>query len=142
MSVKLREAVFSRWNDAGLDGSIAALYPGVEVAAPEGTALPRVQYSLPTDSEQSRSRGSRELLQPLRFQVWGTDDTTVGQYVDAIEAAYVNSESAQSDPLSIPASIGTVMSVDYVSKAVVHEDDALFQGIVQLEIQWFKPNTG
>ena len=141
MSVDLRKAIFSRWNSTGLNNNIATLYPGEETAAPEGTKLPRAQYFLPVDSEQSRSRGSRVLSQPLQFQVWGTDDSTVQQYVDAIEDAYVNSESAPTNPFSIPSSKGGVMDIGYVNKTVVKEADELFQGILQVEIRWFKPNT-
>lgn len=142
MSLAIREAVYSRWNAAGLDTSIAPLYAGDESASPEGSALPRAQYALPDDSQRARSRGSRELLQTLRFQVWATGDRTAQEYVDLIEASYVNSETAQSDPFAVAASAGTILDVRYRGQAVVQEDEAVFQGVLDLEVQWVKPISG
>ena len=136
MTLALREAIYDRWNNAGLATAIAPLYAGERDAAPERTPLPRAQYSLPADTERTRSRGSRELLQDLRFQVWGTNDATVQQYVDLIEAAFVDSESASTNPLSLAPADGRILSVDYVGQAVLQETASVYQGVLELRVQW------
>jgi hypothetical protein len=77
MTLTIRKAIFERWSNAGLAESIAPLYAGERGAAPEGTPLPRAQYSLPSESERTRSRSTRELIQEVRIQIWGTDVATV-----------------------------------------------------------------
>ena len=136
MTLALREAIHDRWDNAGLATAVAPLYPGARDAAPERTVLPRAQYSLPGDTQRTRSRGSRELLQDLRFQVWGTEDATVQQYVDLIEAAFVDSESASTNPLSLAPADGRILSVDYVGQVVIQEEASVFQGLLELRIQW------
>lgn len=139
MTLALREAIYARWNNSGLSAVIAPLYPGDQEAAPEQTPLPRAQYELPSDIQRTRSRSSRELLQDLRLHVWGSDDATVQQHLDLMEAAFVDSEAVPVNPLSISLAEGRVLSVDYVGKAVIQEAASVFQGILQLRIQWCRP---
>jgi len=57
VTTEIADAVKSRWDNAGLDVSIATLYVGDEESSPEGTSLPRAEYVLLDDSEGRRSRG-------------------------------------------------------------------------------------
>jgi hypothetical protein len=139
MTLAIRKAIFARWTNTGLEETIAPLYPGERDAAPAGSPLPRAQYSLPSETERARSRTSQELIQDVRFQIWGTDDARVQQYVDLAEAAFVNSERAAAHPLVIAAEVGRVLSVDFAGQAVLQEATSVFQGILQLRIQWCRP---
>lgn len=136
MTLAIRKAVVKRWNDAGLDAMIAPLFAGERDAAPEGSALPRAQYSLPLASERARSRVSRELIHEVRIQIWGPGADTVQQLVDMAEAAFVDSEAAIAQPLAIPVGEGRILSVDFAGQAVIQESTTVFQGILQLRVQW------
>lgn len=153
-------AVKARWDATGLDVSIAALHPGnvgltgmrgtaggggvgkraVGGAAP-GTELPRAEYVVGQDRVVSRSRGSKVLCQPVRFQVWGVEFETVAGHMDTIEQAFDNSESAASDPFAIPTSVGDVESVTHDDRTVVKQDDKLHQGVETIEVVYRVPNT-
>ena len=145
MTTEIADAVKSRWDDASLDTSIAALYPGSDgdegESSPEGTSLPRAEYVLPQDSEGRRSRGTREMFQPLRFRVWGANSRTVRGYIVSIESSFVNSQLATPNPLSIASSVGTILGVNHVGKGSQKEDEGIYGGIVNLSIHWAKPNA-
>ncbi len=136
MTLALREAIYTRWENTGLTSSVAPLYAGERDAAPEQTPLPRAQYNLSVDTQRTRSRGAQELLQNVRFLIWGSDDATVQQHLDRVEAAFVDAELADENPFSLPPDDGRILSVDYVSQAIVQENRALFQGVLDLQIQW------
>jgi hypothetical protein len=136
MTLAIRKAIFARWNDAGLDEEIAPLYAGDRDGAPEGSTLPRAQYSLPATTERTRSRTARELIQDVRIQIWGADDSDVQQFVDLAEEAFLDAEADGTDPLVIPEGDGKVLSVDFAGKSVIQETTSVFQGILQLQIQW------
>lgn len=141
MTTEIADAVKSRWDDAGLDTSIATLYVGDEESNPEGTSLPRAEYILLEDGEGLRSRGTREIRQPLRFMVWGTNSKTTRGYVDSIESQFVNSEIAATNPLTIASSVGTILGVNYVGKGSVRVEEDIYEGVVNLSIHWSKPNA-
>ncbi|MGE3314005.1 MAG: hypothetical protein AB7O26_02735 [Planctomycetaceae bacterium] len=139
MTLAIRQAIFQRWNDSGLDAAIAPLFAGDRSAASASPTLPRAQYTLPAASERTRSRISRELFQDLRFMIWGADDRAVQLFLDLAEGAFVNSESDESNPLAIPEEDGKILSVDFAGESVIQESTAIFQGILQLRIQWCRP---
>jgi hypothetical protein len=139
MTLAIHEAVVRRWNDAGLDSAVASLYPGERWAAPESMPLPRAGYSLSGDMLRNQSRGSRELVQPVRLVVWGLSDAFVAGSLESIAAAFLDSQSAAVNPLSLPAEAGSILSVEYGGRSVVQQDETLFQGVLEINIQWAKP---
>lgn len=141
MTTEIADAVKSRWDDSGLDVSIATLYVGFAESNPEKTTLPRAEYVLLEDGEGLRSRGTREIRQPLRFTVWDTNSRTVRGHIDSIESSFVNSEIATTNPLSIASSVGTILGVNYVGKGSEKVDEEIYQGVVNLSIHWSKPNA-
>ena len=141
MTTEIADAVKSRWDDAGLDVSIATLYVGDDESSPEGTSLPRAEYILLDDSPGRRSRGSREMFQPLRFMVWGTNSRTTRGYVDSIESSFVNSEIAITNPFSIASSVGKILGVNHVGKGSVKVEEGIYEGVVNLSVHWSKPNA-
>ena len=141
MSVELQKSVFDRWNDSGLNSSIATLYSGDDEAAPEGTDKPRAQYSFLDVGGEQRTRGHRIQIQPVRFRVWASSDLLAGQYLDAIDAAFVNSEEAATNPLNLPVSAGGVIGVDFAGRMQpFQETDKVWQGALTIEIRWEKAN--
>lgn len=149
MSREIAKAVFDRWNNAGLDVSIATLYAGAKTARsqhnvagpPAETDLPRAEYSLEPDNVNNVSRGSRIKRQPIRFQVWYRRHKDAGDAVDLIEGAYVNSEQAGTSPLVLPASAGVILGVEDDSGSVHKQDDEVFQGVKTIVVLWRKNNT-
>lgn len=140
-------AIVTRWNDAGLDSSIAALYPAGDAniktiandigqnraGSPEGTAKPRAEYTVIQGAPLARSRNSR-LYQPIAtIHVRGTTAVQVADFVEAIGAAFINSEAADTDPLT--TSTGDVLDVNDGGQWVMKTDDATFEGEQMLLIQ-------
>ncbi len=140
MTLEIRKAIFARWNDSGLNESISPLYAGDREGTSGGSTLPRAQYTLPAANERTQSRRTREMMQDVRFQIWGTDDRSVQQFLDLAEAAFVNSEADESNPFAIPEDDGEVLSVNFAGQSVIQESTSVFQGILQLRIQWCRPN--
>jgi len=136
---KLSVAVYNRWNDAGLNSSIAKLYPAGDspgakagtTGTPESTSKPRAEYTLSLSPPQ-KTRGSRRYSGSLFISVWGDTKEGVDAYISSIYDAFVNSESAASNPLSI--SNGTVLIVDDGSSDVNKVDDNTFRGNYVFEI--------
>lgn len=138
MSLALREAIHRRWTDAGLDAAVAALFPGDRDAAPETTGLPRAQYSLPADFVRAVSRATCERIQPVRFAVWGTSDSAVAAFLDAIEGAFVDAQASTVDPFALPEGDGTILGSDYREKTISQERETIFRGVLQIDVQWMK----
>jgi hypothetical protein len=101
--------------------------------------LPRAGYSLSGDMLRNQSRGSRELVQPVRLVVWGLSDAFVAGSLESIAAAFLDSQSAAVNPLSLPVEAGSILSVEYGGRSVVQQDETLFQGVLEINIQWAKP---
>lgn len=152
MSRHVADAVYSRWNAASLNTSIAPLYPankGVDGTwrnrstggSPTEQDLPRAEYVLDTSIVVGKSRGSRMLRQPILFQLWLAGFEATADAVDAVRAAFTNSEQASSNPLLIPASAGKVMSVEHENGSVLKQDDELFQGIERIVVFWREANA-
>jgi len=141
VTAAIANAVKSRWDDASLDSSIAVLYPGSAESNPEGTSLPRAEYTLGQDREGRKSRGTREMFQPITFLVWGTVSGTVRDYIDSIDSSFVNSEKATTNPFVIASSVGTILGVNYVGKNSVKVEEGIYEGFVSLSIHWAKPNA-
>lgn len=136
MRKEIAQAIYSRWNAAALNSSISALYAGNEIASPERTSLPRAQYRMDFDAVELRSRMHRVHVQPVQFSVWADDDLECRTKIDLVETAFVNSESASSSPIAISTTVGRIIAVDYIGKTVIREDDAVYQGILNIEITW------
>ncbi len=141
MTTEIADAVKSRWDNAGLDVSIATLYVGDEESSPEGASLPRTEYVLLEDREGLRSRGSREIQQPLRFTVWSTNSRTTRDFLDSIESSFVNSEIATTNVFSVSSSVGKILGVNYVGKTSIKVDEGIYEGVMNLSIHWSKPNA-
>ncbi|MCH7681390.1 hypothetical protein IID10_18835, partial [candidate division KSB1 bacterium] len=110
-------------------------------SSPEGESLPRAEYVLPDDREGRRSRGTREMFQPLRFMVWGTNSRTTRGYIDSIESEFVNSEVALANQFSIASSVGKILGVNYVGKGSIKVEEGIYEGVVNLSVHWSKPNA-
>lgn len=136
------KAIEARWNAAGLNTSIAALYPGDDEAAPENAgSMPRAQYATPDSTVESQSKSSIVFIQPVRFRVWGKTYALAKQYLEYIEAKFLNSDRAGTNPLSLTATAGNVLDIEPQGSTVTKEDDAVFQGISEWYIRWFKVNA-
>jgi hypothetical protein len=136
--IDVDNAILARWNNASLNSSIATLYPGGETASPEGTLLPRANYYSPNDPLTAESRGSLVKMKTYIFETWATKYETAGDYVKAISAAFLNSEStaAGSHPLQMDAHVGHIMSTHEADSGIEKLNDALFRGWYELTVRW------
>ncbi len=134
-------AIFNRWNDAGLNTSIAKLYPAGEqksttqnkAGSPEGSALPRAEYFVMRGAPKSKSRNSRIYQAVATIKVRGTRAIQVAGFVDAINEAFVNSETSSSNPFSF--SVSDALDVDDGGVWSGKADDGVFEGELTLLIQ-------
>lgn len=142
MTTALGTAIFNRWNAAGLDDTdlpATNLYPGGDESQPEGVDLPRAEYEILDDLEELKSRSSRIRNANVRFTVWDDSYEDCGTALQNIEDAFVNSESASSNPITMSG--GTILGVEHVSTSgPTKQDTSIYQGIVDLMIRWRKAN--
>lgn len=136
------EAVVDRWDNASLDSTIASLDFGDDDADQEETALPRAQYELLSESNASLSKGYRIQRQPVRFQVWLSTAQGAQDAIEAIDAAFTNSEAAITNPLAIPVATGSVIGCEKTSSTVLTEvHGRVYRGIIQFDVDWHKKNV-
>jgi hypothetical protein len=131
---ELADAVYSRWTDASLDTSIAALYPGGDGqratrntgGSPEGTALPRAEYRIMIPPPQVKTRNSRVSQAMVAITVWASTAESRDEYLGTIWDQYVNSDAAGTNPLSMAT--GSVLEVDDGGQIALKEDDKVYMG--------------
>lgn len=139
----LMDTIKARWDAASLDSSIANLYPAGDspkkgrnpAGSPEGTTLPRAEYTVNIAKPSVKTRSSRIRQALVTFRVWGKDPETVGGYVDSIAAKYLNA-----DELSLSFAGGTILEVDAGSQGLQKLDDALHMGQQLIHIQFREAN--
>jgi hypothetical protein len=137
-------SVYNRWNNASLDSSIAKLYPAGDSptamkntsGSPEGSSVPRAEYFL-NISAPEKTRGSRRYTAIVVFDVWGTTKEGVDGYISSIYDAFVNSDSAASNPMTMTG--GTILEVDDGPSYVFKDDDALFRGQQTIYVDFSVP---
>jgi hypothetical protein len=147
----IEDSIVSYWNASPrvFNTLIAKLYAGEEAATPETTVtsptvggMPRAQYMLEEEVDDTWSRSTLVVTQDLHLEVWGTDRPTVRSWLKAISANFNNAESAITNPMTLDSSIGTILGV--MQQGGLHiskEDDAVFHGFAMYQIRWEKPNS-
>lgn len=137
----LNAAIYARWNVAGLNTSIATLYPAGDKGGfnPSGTRektpLPRAEYFSISPGTDRRTRTSLTNAIPVYFRVYGTSAATVQGWVDSIRAKYVNAEH-----LVTPAS-STVLDIKDGGSFVSKQDDAVWMGEQMVMVTLRSSNT-
>ena len=135
--LNLATAIYTRWSDAGLNSSVTTLYWGD--AAPEGTAMPRAVYEIPSDDKSDLSRGSMIHIVRLRFKAWNETPELVTGYINSIQSKFHNSEKAATSPLNMSG--GNINSCLYATSGVIQEDEEAYMGVVDFDIQWQETNS-
>lgn len=143
----LLAGIYSRWNDAGLDDSIAELYPAGEGSgraqnvggAPVATDIPRAEYYVSISPPSVKTRGSRVRQAIAVVQLWGRSTAITAGYVSSVHDAFVNSDDAGISPLAIAG--GTVLQVDDAGSFVGKVDDNVFLGQQTLLIDYRIANS-
>lgn len=140
----LMRSVYGRWTAAGLDSSIAPLYPSGESrlasqnvgGAPEGTAAPRAEYFVSVGGPQAKSKSSRIYQAVALIQVWSGDSDSAGTYAGAIVDAYINA-----DEVGMAMQNGTILEVEDGGGFVHKEDDTVFLTQQTVIIKFRRPNS-
>lgn len=146
-SQNLSIAFYTRWNNAGLDSSVAELYPGGQGVsssqnkggAPVNTAKPRAEYFVIDPAPNAKSRGSRLHMATVMVTVVGTTKDLVDEYIDLIHAAFINADEAATNPMTL--SSGNVMEVDDGGSVVEKVDDDTFEGTKTILIRYSIQNA-
>lgn len=140
-------AVVTRWDNASLDSSIAALYranPGLDDfgAFPEDLAaksLPRAEFFVEDDSPNTHTVAYRIRRAFLTFRVYHTNESTLETLLTSIEDNFDNSENAATNPFSLSSSFGTVVCVQYRGPREIHPvDEGVYLGTVTFSVDWQK----
>ena len=150
----LKAAIYSRWNAAGLNSSIAPLFPGQESetdseAVPPDTDLPRAEYFVDDTLPNEISRCGRVQMTAVTFRIYmggpnsGIDvDTTVGNAVQAIVTAFVNSEQAATSPLAFASSSsGAIMDVGFGATHTAMLRRNVGRGLAEILVRHVVPNA-
>ena len=139
-------AVFNRWNAAGLNSSIAKLYPGGQRSSsrnqsgsPQGSTIPRAQYRVFTPRPQALSRGSRIYQAAVEIETWGASELIAAGFVTAIKSAFINSDNAATSPMVMAD--GTVMQVEDEGSNVSKDDDDMHCGRQLLSVRFRVNNS-
>ena len=139
MSQSIATAVLTRWDAVGLDTTVDTLYWASK--APESDVLPRVVFQLTTINRRTLTRGSLMKTGRLRFQMWGKTPELVQGYIDAIQPLFHNSDKAATDPLVSTADDTNITECLYADSANMEEDDNVYQGVIEFDIEWQETNT-
>lgn len=144
--MSLAAAVVTRWDAAGLNSSVAELYranPGMADfgAMPEDIAssgLPRAEFFIIDDSPAVHTVGYRIRRATLTFRVYHTNDSTLETVLTSIEDNFDNAENAATGPMSLSASFGELLCVDFQSRELHPVDEGIFMGTLDFSIHWQK----
>jgi hypothetical protein len=140
----LDEAILTRWNAKGLSASIpGGVWHG---GVPESVVLGLQNgnwYCIWTDVSDSRVIGSttsRVQNCLVQFQVVATQDVICGQLCELIEKAFLNSNQAASNPLTL-AGVGpeqdSILSCQVLTPYVIEDSgDTVNTGTMTLAIQY------
>lgn len=131
--INVEKAFFARWNAAGLDSSIAKIYPSGDkpksknnsFGTPTGNDLPRAEYES-SNPPPRKSRNSRVFTVPVVVRIFGTGHLIVAEYVQAVKDAYVNAET------TMTMIGGSILEIDEGNAFTQKVDDNLFAGMVML----------
>ena len=154
--MSIGSAIVSRWDDAGLDATIANLYRGSpEPSDPfrsysrptrkhgatplddDDMELPRAEYIL-GDSERIEDTTSCKISQAMVvFKVWHTDLDTLESLQETIEDQLDNSDRAATNPLSLPSAI----SMKFIGSEAWIAEDNVCVGVSRFELTYARPNT-
>lgn len=146
--MSLAAAVYSRWNAASLNSSIAILYranpgPDIYAATPEDLNtknLPRAEYYIEDDSPDTHTVSYRIRKAYLTFRVYHTNDATLETVLDSIEQNFDNSENASTSPMAL--SSGDLLCVEFAGGRQIEPlDENVFLGTLQFTITWQKART-
>lgn len=128
--------MFARWVAAGLDATIAPLYPGDSSSNPETLdTLPRAEYFSPNDPLAFESRGTLGSMKHYTFQVWTETWEQASGFVDLIKAALL---STASQP-TMSAQYGRIMSVHKDDEGVNDEERNVYRGFFSCNVRWHEP---
>lgn len=137
MSIDVDNAVYARWNAAGLNSSIAELNPGDDVASPESAdEMPRANYYSSNNPLESESKSTLINQKNVTLEVWGTNYETVANYVKTIKQQMLNSESSAISPLQMTITAGAIMGTHKLNEGVDKINDAVFRGFFEMLIRW------
>ena len=142
----LDEAILNRWNAKNLTASIpGGVWHG---SVPESVALnlinnPYCIWLDVSDSTALRSTTSRYQTAMVQFQVIATQDVTCGQLCELVEQAFLNSNQAATNPLTIGSlspQQDNILSCQLTSPYVIEDvGDTVNAGTMTFAIQYGRP---
>ena len=151
-------AIVSRWNDSGLDSSVANLYRGTpEPADPfssysrttfknGGTPLdddsptfPRAEYLLAPEDRVIGTTAGTILNTTVVFKIWHNDLDTLEALQDTVVGLLDNSDRAATSPLSL--SSGSTISMMFLGKEAWPVEDNVCTGVIRFSLEYIRTNT-
>ena len=132
MSIDVDNAMFARYVAAGLNSSIAPLFPGDSTSNPETLdVLPRAEYFSMSDPLAFESRGTLGSMKNYTFQVWTKTYEQAGAFVAAIKAALLSTPNQPS--MTAPLRI---MSVHKDDEGIDDQERNVYRGYFSCVVRW------
>lgn len=137
MTIAIDKAIQTRWTDTSLDDTVAGgLWFGL---SENPTDMPYASYTVVSDVTESRTHTTRFKRKTVQIQVWDTTPVLVGSHIDTIEAAFVHSDRAATNPLVTVAVNETITDIDVTDGPMSLQDaDGVWQAIITLDILYEK----
>lgn len=148
MSVQaLSIGIYTRWNDASLNSSIAPLYAAGDTpqsgrnstGTPAGNNVPRAEYTVAVPAASSKTRGTRVYQGVANITVHGRGKATVDGYIKSIYDTFLNSEEAATNPFTMTSC--SVLEVEDGGGSVLKVDDTVFRGEITLFVRYSVNNA-
>lgn len=136
-----------RWNNAGLNTSVASLHaaaPSVALfgAMPgdlSGATLPRAEFVIERDDPVEHTYNLRVRRATILVRVYAKG--SVESYLDTIEAEIDNSDRAATNPMILANSAGKITEVQFVGRETTPIDKNVTLGTLEFQIDWCKVKT-
>ena len=157
----LIKAIEDRWDDAGLTASLGTLYrfggstarsvstvlrniSGSEdevyiPGPPQEKTFPRCEFMVDFDALEIRSASSHIKAVPVIFQVFVKLALTADNALDTMSSAFVDSESASTNPLDIVCAKGGIVAVDPIGGVAFKIRGNMYVARLHVEITWSEP---
>lgn len=143
----IASAFKERWDNAGLNTSVAPLF----IAAPSaalfgatpadlsGIKLPRAEYVLERDDVVEHTYNIRVRRVTIMVRVYAKG--SVESYLDEIEDEIDNSDRAATNPMALTNSAGKITEIQFVGRDVAPLDENVSMGTLEFQIEWSKVKT-
>lgn len=145
MASTVAESLLKRWQDAGLDESVAVLFRGSDKddfgSTPEEldeARLPRAEFIVGDESVDVHAVGFRVRSSIVTFRIYSLG-SEIEDHLNSIESLVDNSELADTDPAVIDVNADGFVTIQFNGRVSRPVDKNVSCGEVDFLVSWQKP---